>query len=126
MMRASRWRVLPLASLLLAVLLAGCGGPKMVKVKGKVTQGGQLLQVSQKTYVTITFAPVEVAEGQGQTYPARFTHADGTFAVTVPAGKYRVGMLIVEPGGQPLSSPVEASKPYEIFKDQVIDLELNR
>jgi hypothetical protein len=125
MTRVIGWRGRAVFGLLLAVLLAGCGGIKKVTVRGKVTRGGEPLLVSPQTYVTITFAPV--AEKAGQTYPAKFTHADGSYAVTIPTGNYRAGLLIVPPEGQaPLSSPMDASKTYEIKKDQVIDLDLAR
>jgi hypothetical protein len=124
-MSASRWRVLPALGLLLAVVLTGCGGPKIVKVKGKLTYQGQPLQVSNKTYVTITFAPV--SDNAGQTHPAKFTHADATFSVSMPPGKYRVGLLVAEPGGNPpISSPIDASQTYEILKDQELVLKLDR
>ena len=124
MMSESRSRLVAAACLVLAILLGGCGGPKKVKVRGTLTRNGQPLNASTKTLVTITFAPLDQAAGQ--TYPAKFKHAEGAYEVTVPTGKYRVGLIVVPPdGAAPLRSPIDASKTYDIQKEQEIDLDLS-
>jgi hypothetical protein len=118
----SAWPVVAALSGLLAVLLAGCGGPKSVKVYGTLTRDGQPLKVSEDTYVTITLTP---AEDKTQSYPAKFKHNEGTYEVAVPPGTYRASVLVVPPGGKPpLKPPADASKTYEINKDQQLDLDV--
>jgi len=110
------------------VLLAGCGGPTHVTVRGSVKREGQPLKLADTTYVTITFSPAEV-EGKDRPrsgYPAKFTHADASYTVTVPTGKYRVAAVIAEPGGQAFTSPVDKSKTYDLQKDEKIDLDLGK
>jgi hypothetical protein len=125
MMREHRSRLVATACLVLAVLLGGCGGPKKVKVSGTVIRGGEPFKVSPKTYVTITFAPAD--QISGSTYPARFNQEQGSYQVVVPPGKYRVALIAVPPdGGARIRSPIDASKTYEILKDQKIDLEIGQ
>lgn len=109
---------------LVSFALAGCGDARKVAVRGKLTWGGQPLQISKTTLVTITFAGAE--EKTAQTYPAKFNHDDASYQVSVPTGKYRVGMLVVEQGKSARGSPMNASPIYEIQKDEEIDLQLDR
>jgi hypothetical protein len=52
-----RLRLSTLAALAAVVLLSGCGGPKMAKVKGQVTYNGKPV-----TQAAITFNPVGASE----------------------------------------------------------------
>src|SRR2546423_18449 len=124
MTRALPWRIVLIAALLVVVFLAGCGGPKLVKVNGKLTQDSKPLQVSNKTLVTIMFAPVEQT---GQTSPAKFDPEQGTYTVTIPTGKYRVNVVVVkEQNKPPINPPMDPNKTYEIVDDQEIDLEIGK
>jgi hypothetical protein len=115
---------------LLFLFQAGCGGPKQVTVRGTLIQGGQPIKVSEKTYVTVTFAPVEQGEGQGQTYTAAFKHEDASFERTLPSGTYYIRVVIAPPGppgGQaPIRPLVDPTKTYEIQEDKKIDLEISK
>ena len=102
----------------------GCGGVKKVKVHGPVTRNGQPLKVPKTTLVTITFAPVD--QSTGQTFPAKFDYDQGTYEVTVPAGDYRASVLVAPPKEAVISSPMSASKTYELQKDEEVTLELGK
>jgi hypothetical protein len=124
MSSATRSRIRVGTALLLAFLLTGCGGPKSVKVRGKLLAKGEPLKVSRQTYVTIIFAPVN--EDVGQTHPATFNYDDGTYSVTVPEGNYKVKISVVPPDrkGPLIRSSPNDEKTYDLKADQQIDLEL--
>ena len=100
--------------LLLLVVAAGCGGPKAVIVKGKLTQGGKSILADRKSGVTMVFVPV-VDETRGTTYPAGFNSDDDTFQVYgpnqkgLPMGKYKVTLTIMA---------AKDEKPVEKFNQQ--------
>jgi hypothetical protein len=106
-----------------AVLLAGCGGPKTAKVEGKLTWKGQALKVSRDTYVTISFGPA--VEKPKQTYQAKFDPEEGTYHVTIPTGKYRVGVTVRKPDGETIISPAERRETYDIQDNKQIELKLD-
>src|SRR5262245_2085327 len=68
---------------------SGCGDGK-VNVRVKLIKNGQPFEPSEKTLVTVSFAPEE----GGRSYPARVKHPDGTFEFEMPAGKYKANVLI--------------------------------
>ncbi len=108
---------------LLLVLLAGCGGPKMVTVRGALLYQGKPYKASEKTYVTVMFAPS--TDKPGQTYPAKYTRTEGTYTVTVPAGPYKVGIIVDDKeSGQFLSVPAAQSKIHDLTDDRQLDLDL--
>jgi hypothetical protein len=93
-MRRTWWR----CGLLAAFLLVGCGGPVLIRPKGRVLKGGAPLALKEEEYVNIFFVPV-VGEGQkhpGDVYAARYNDADGTFQATgkdgkgLPPGRYKI------------------------------------
>jgi hypothetical protein len=85
-------------SMLAVVVLAGCGGSRMIQPKGRVLKNGAPLTLKEDDYVNVFFVPV-VEEGQkhpGDVYGARYNDADGRFEATgkdgkgLPPGKYRI------------------------------------
>src|SRR4051812_16143196 len=116
MTRVFRARAVALAGFLCAIFMLGCGGPKMVKVHGTVTQDGNSIKFPDKAKApfTITFAPTE---STGQTYPAKFDREQSTYQVTVPAGNYKVGIIAPD---VKVNSPMDKSKTYEVTGDQEI------
>lgn len=112
------------AGVLLLVLLAGCGGPKMVTVRGKLLKGGEPYK-AKKTYVTIMFAPAE--EKPGTTYPAKYDPDEGAYKITMPAGKYKVGITVGQPGDDEVYiSPMTNSKVYDLNSNQELDLPVGK
>jgi hypothetical protein len=107
-MRLSR---LLAASLALA-FAAGCGGggPKLIVVKGKLTNNGKSILTDRKSGVTMVFVPT--GDNQANTYPAGFESQDDTFQVWgsnlkgIPAGRYKVTITIM---------PAMNEKPVERF-----------
>src|SRR6266542_6841217 len=83
----------------LVLLVTGCGGPKTVKISGKLLKNGSPMVVSESTYVTISFVP-ESKQGDGsdaKSYSAKFDQKTGTYQVELPAGNYRVMQVIALP-----------------------------
>lgn len=134
-------RAAPLGVLLLALAAGGCGGPKFVKVTGRVTYKGQPVPNTQ-----LRFMP-----DNGERPSTGLTDDEGTFAlkysrnqVGAPPGNYTVFLTYVPSNeeenhtappkaskelkaviakyGDPKTSPLH----YEITKDgQVIDIALD-
>ena len=96
MRTARRYLVRSLLLFSLCLCVVGCGGGGGgVSVKGKVTNKGTPLKVSDKGMVQVTLIPADKPEAN------KFTGnvgADGTFTVTspdgkgVPKGKYKVAV----------------------------------
>jgi len=87
---------------LLCACLAGCGGSKH-KVQGKIVKGGQPYGLSEKGVFQLSFVP---AEGKTtQIYNATVNSKDGTFEIVgpdgkgIPAGKYKVQLVAMDPYG---------------------------
>ena len=112
-----RSAALLLAWVVLAIPLVGCSASK-IKVHGKVTENGKLF-TDENTLISLTFVPDETPIQQ--TYPAKFTHATGTYEVEVPAGKYRVSVQV----GIAMKRPPQASPVYEINAPKELDVEIN-
>jgi hypothetical protein len=82
------------------VLLASCsgGGPRLVPVKGKLTNAGKPVTPNKKGGVTINLAPVPAT---GKTYSGMFNPDDDTFEVAgpdnkgIPEGKYKVAISLM-------------------------------
>ncbi|MGE0607951.1 MAG: hypothetical protein AB7O62_12725 [Pirellulales bacterium] len=87
--------------LLLMVAVSGCGGeggPKTVKVKGKITKDGAAVSVPAGGLGTISFN--ELVNGNiGAEIFQGIISADGTFEVDVAPGKYRVAVLVLDKAG---------------------------
>src|SRR5438128_1999530 len=107
-MKCQRRLVVWVLTLLTAAIAPGCG-PKIVKITGKLVRDGQTLQVSPDTYVTIMFRPE--AQGAERSYPAKFTHATGTYEVQLPAGKYNVSVSVLPPTQKGQKNPPKPPPP---------------
>jgi hypothetical protein len=90
--------------LFVAPLLAGCGDgrPSLVPATGQVLLNGAPLAGA-----TVSFQPVDVAEGSFQRPSRATTDAEGRFSPTtyspgdgIPVGKYRVAVQKREPVGE--------------------------
>ena len=97
---AVRSALVLVASLSLSFPLAGCsGGPKLTKVKGKITRNNQPLNARNGS-VDIVFTPVDAGLAY-DTYPANYNQQDGTYEVPgkdgkgIPPGKYRITIHIM-------------------------------
>jgi hypothetical protein len=85
------------AGLLFCLTVSGCGGPSTVR--GKLTNGGAPVTVSDKGVIVMTFAP------EGMTGPGfgADVKPDGSFEVKgpenkgVPPGKYRISVMQYDP-----------------------------
>ncbi len=114
------------ACVLLAV--AGCT-PKTVKVSGKLVHNGQVATFTEDTYVTLQFIPVDAQAGR-KSYPATVNRPQGSYEVQLPAGKYRVSLLVPPKNfdmsqGQFMPPPIgggENGPEYEFQSDTVQDI----
>jgi hypothetical protein len=117
---------------LLAFLLPGCGGPKVVKVQGKLFKNKKPLTFSPTTYVTLSFIPAgpEVAKEQISSHSAKFDHKTGAYSVSLPPGTYRVMVVIAPPGAPSAEGKLNAPRPikldrrFEVTQDQDLDIEV--
>jgi hypothetical protein len=77
------------------IALSGCGGgPTKYKVTGHLTKGGQILNIGEKTEVKLIFALQP--EGSKNTFSATPKREDGSYALTVDPGNYKVNVLIMD------------------------------
>ncbi len=85
--------------LLLALMLPGCQRAKH-RVLGKVTREGQPLEwkteASKELSLLVLFVPFDRERDQN-IYRADTDFQTGTYAVTVPAGKYRISVQQMDP-----------------------------
>jgi hypothetical protein len=95
----SRRSLLPM--LLIGLCTVGCGGPSMIKAKGRVVKGGAPFKLGEGEGLRIFFVPLEPGESGYDSYAAEF-HKDGTFQVKgkdgrgLPPGKYRVMLQLMK------------------------------
>ena len=89
-----------LASIVVFVALAGCGGTRLVDVTGTVLKDGKPIEVGATGVVQVTLVPDVPAGTQYTTHVGR-CDSTGKFAVTeVPVGKYRVAIEQFDPTPQ--------------------------
>src|SRR5205823_98655 len=106
----------PMRPALLAIALTsltlagGCAaGPKLIMVKGKVTNGGKSIVPNKQCGVTMVFIPVPET---GRRYPAGFNVEDDTYEVQgpdgkgVPPGKYQVTLNIMSIAPTPATDKI--------------------
>ncbi len=77
------------------LLLTGCEHSDPV-IKGKVTNDGQALQVSDQGDIQIEFIQEEAGSLTGQAFMASL-EPDGSYELTVPPGDYRVAVQQLDP-----------------------------
>jgi hypothetical protein len=115
-----RAAVLMLMGLTLCVVLSACsGGPRLVKVSGKLTNHDKPYQVVQgEMRPIITFVPMD-PKGAYDKPAAEFNTTDGTFIVPgrerrgVPEGKYRIAIQL-----NPPSPTAEIQRYNQLFTEQ--------
>lgn len=85
------------------LLLAGCGSDT-VKVTGKLTKDGQLLQPGPQESIRLIFHPIrDDGQPSEEAYPANVQDSTGAYAVPgkqnkgIPRGKYRISVEMVNP-----------------------------
>jgi hypothetical protein len=96
MRRLLSWTV---ATALLCLLVAGCGGNRKLQTRGRLVRGGQPLLPKEDESVRVTFVPM-LPDGKPPSdhYFAEFNPADATFQSAgkdkkgMPPGKYRVAV----------------------------------
>lgn len=83
----------------LALPLAGCGGPKLVTVKGTVVKDGLPVEVGGMKVLQVILIPAVTKGEEYTTYPGEFVDpANGKFEVKeVPVGKYKVVVNYFDP-----------------------------
>src|SRR5438045_3780080 len=88
-----------LVGLVIGLLAAGCGGPALLKAKGRVLKGGTPFLPAQDEAVRVMFVPVpEGGERVSDYYMATYNREDGTFQAAgkdgrgLPPGKYRIAV----------------------------------
>jgi hypothetical protein len=130
-----------IASCALALVVAsgcGIGGPKLVPVNGKLTNGGKSPLPDPKGGLTIVFLPTD-PNAKKATYPATpFNQDDNSFTVPgpdgkgIPAGKYKVTINMMVPGSSPVADKINekytAEKtPIEIdVTGEPVDIDLSK
>ena len=88
---------------------AGSGGDEGFEVKGRLTQDGQPIQVSDQGTLALNFYEVTDAGKVGMnSYPGHTTK-DGTFTATLPAGKYQVAVEQLDPDKDKLGGKFSGS-----------------
>jgi hypothetical protein len=92
-------RMTMLLVVLLLVLAAGCGPPR-VKAKGRLVNNGEPYRVEETDIVHMAFTPTEGSAGHEGNYVAEFNRKDSTFQVLgkegrgLPPGKYRITVQV--------------------------------
>jgi hypothetical protein len=88
-----------------AFLFLGCGGPKGVRLQGKLVKDGMAYTPPQGATLSLSFTGA--AQGAVDTYAATVNPADGTFVVNgvknagIPPGKYKVMMNLAPESTDP-------------------------
>lgn len=119
-----QWRLSALVFVSLAMLapLPGCGDGK-IKIKGKLTKGGQPFTVAKDTLVTLRFTPD--AEQPSQSFSTKFKQETGEFETDLPPGKYRVTFVVVEKDKTPISAPPDVkNKVYDLTRNQELNIDI--
>lgn len=98
----------------------GCGGTKIVKVKGNLLVKGKPLTSTPGTIVTLQFIP----KAGGNTFSGKVPPGEGAFEAEMPAGVYNVMFLIHDvKSGKPIPKLKTLKADLEINADQSLDLE---
>jgi hypothetical protein len=116
-------------------LALGCGKSGFFHAKGHIVKGGQRFQIAEGQSLRILFAPLAGEGGRYDSYAGTFDPDDGSFEIVgkdgqgLPAGKYRVGIQLMQGkedqlGGRLLGS--QSGITLEVTpgsKDLLIDLD---
>lgn len=80
------------------LLVSGCGGSKVVKVEGKLSQGGMPIELKKSAVIQIVFYPDSADEKNVTSFPADFDRESFTYKIAaVPVGKYKVSVVLLDP-----------------------------
>jgi len=80
------------------LLVSGCGGSKVVKVEGKLSQGGMPIELKKSAVIQIIFYPDSADEKNVTSFPADFDRESFTYKIAaVPVGKYKVSVVLLDP-----------------------------
>jgi len=113
-------RLLALILPSLMLCIAGCGGTKIVKVKGALQVKGQALTASASTIVTLQFIPKE----GGDTFGAKLAADKSSYEVEVPKGTYNINFIMHDmQSGKPMPKLKTLKADLEINENQTLDLE---
>ncbi len=83
--------------LAVAILIAGCGKSRTVKVTGKVSRSGKPIELSKTGSILVTLVP-DVPDGTDFTTRPAQAKADGSFEVSdVVPGTYRIAVEVHDP-----------------------------
>jgi hypothetical protein len=90
------------AALLAALVVAGCGGPPLLKTKGRLVRDGAAVRPGTGELVHVIFVPATDGGRAKDYYAAEFNAGDGTFQVAgkdgrgMPPGKYRIWVEVLK------------------------------
>ncbi len=88
--------------MLMLLVVGGCsgeGGPKTVKVRGKITKAGAPISVPAGGWGNVEFIELKDGNMGERLYPATI-NPDGTYENDIAPGKYRITVLVLDkPGG---------------------------
>jgi hypothetical protein len=80
------------------LLVSGCGDSKVVKVEGKLSQGGMPIELKKSAVIQIVFYPDSADEKNVTSFPADFDRESFTYKIAaVPVGKYKVSVVLLDP-----------------------------
>ena len=107
---------------LVLVFFVGCGGPKIVIVKGNLQKKGQPLVVNASTIVTLQFIPKD----GGNTFPGKIKTEDGSYEANLPPGVYNVLFIMHDTSLKlPMPKPKTLRTNFDIQTNQTLDLEID-
>jgi hypothetical protein len=87
---------------LLSLFALGCGGPAMIKAKGRIVQGGAPYALEEGESFRVFFVPQGMPHDRYDSFAAAFDKASGRFEVMgkdgrgLPPGKYRVDLELMK------------------------------
>ncbi len=109
---------------LVLLFFVGCGGPKIVIVKGNLQKKGQPLVPNTTTIVTLQFIPKD----GGNTFSGKIKRDDGSYEANIPPGVYNV-LFIMHDTSLKKSIPKPKTKTlrsnFDIQTNQTLDLEID-
>jgi hypothetical protein len=101
---------------------AGCGGTKIVNVKGNLKTKGKPLVVNSKTILTLQFIPKD----GGNTFSGKIKFEDGSYEASFPSGIYNVLFMMYDTSRKlPIPKPIELRSNLDIKADTFMDLEID-
>jgi len=107
---------------LVLLFFVGCGGPKIVIVKGNLQKKGQPLVANASTIVTLQFIPKD----GGNTFSGKIKRDDGSYEANFPPGVYNVLFIMHDTSlKNPIPKPKTLRSNFDIQTNQTLDLEID-